>query len=301
MANDGIKLITIMELKKVIIPAGGLGIRFLPISKVVPKELLPLVDRPMISYVVKEAKEAGFEQAVFVVSETQKTCLEYFKPKVKLEKTLTERNSKEALDKLKDSQEDFSGISFSSVIQKAPNGDGDAILKAKKQIGKAACGVMFNDDIFQSRIPALTQLKNVFDTSEKTIVGLKKIVPNKLSSYGVVRVEKIANSLYKIKGIVEKPAPGQAPSDLAICGRYILTPDVFTYLEKTKPTTKGEIILAEALKLMLEDGQIVYGCEIEGEWLECGKTIDWIKSNITLALSHPQYGPAIKDWLKKHK
>jgi len=290
-----------MDLKKIIIPAAGLSTRFLPISKVVPKELLPLVDRPMISYVVKEAKMAGFGQVVFVLSSSQKDCLVYFKSKPKLESTLLKRNQKEVLEKLKKSEEEFSGISFSVAMQNIPKGDGDAILKAKKQVGNSAFAVAFNDDIFESKVPAILQLKKVFDTSQKPVIGLKRVSADKLPGYGVVKVEKIANSLYKIKGLVEKPEAGSAPSDLAICGRYILTPDIFGYLEKTKPNKKEEIILAEAIKMMIEDGQIVYGAEIEGEWLECGRTIDWVKSNIVLSLNHPEYGPVLKAWLKKRK
>ena len=292
---------SMMNLKKVIIPAAGLATRFLPISKVVPKELLPLADKPMISYVVKEAKAAGFQQVVFILSENQKDCLAYFKPKPKLEAILEKRNQKDALERLKASEQEFGGVSFSYSLQNLPNGDGDAILKAKKQVGKAAFGVLFNDDIFESKTPAILQLKNIFETSQKPVIGLKKVSVDKLSSYGVAKVEKIANSLYKIKGLVEKPQAGVAPSDLALCGRYILTPEVFGYLEKTAPNKKGEIILAEAIKMMIDDGKIVYGYEIEGDWLECGKIEDWMRSNIAMSLKHPEYGSALKAWVKRLK
>ncbi|MCX6789166.1 MAG: sugar phosphate nucleotidyltransferase, partial [Candidatus Gribaldobacteria bacterium] len=174
-------------------------------------------------------------------------------------------------------------------------------LKAEKKVGKEPFAVVFFDDIFITKTPALTQLINVFQTSQKIVVGLKKAPPEKLPFYGVVKAEKIANNLYKIKDIVEKPALGQAPSDLALCSRYILTDEIFPYLKKIPANAKGEIILADAFKAMLADGKIIYGYEIEGDWLECGNMADWLKSNLTLCLRHPKYGPALKEWLKKYK
>lgn len=289
------------EVKKAVIPAAGLGTRFLPLTKVWCKELLPLADRPMIEYVVRDAKDSEAEQIIFVLSESKKCILEYFKRKPKLESLLESRNQKEVLEKLLRQESEFEKISFSSVLQQSPKGDGDAILKVKSQVGKDPFGVLFADDVFVTKEPVLAQLKNIFATSQKLVVGLKKIPRERLSSYGVVQVEKIANRLYKIKDIVEKPSIDKAPSDLAICGRYLLTPEIFTYLDKVTPTAKGEVILADALKMMLEDGKIIYGYDIEGEWLECGKTIDWLKSNVQVCMQHPEFGPKMKEWIKAFK
>lgn len=289
------------EVNKAVIPAAGLGTRFLPISKAVPKELLPLADKPMAQYVVEEAKRAGFSQVIFVVPENKKDLLDYFKAGSKIEKFLKKRNAKDKLVKLRAIEEGVAGLSFSAVGQKSPNGDGDAVLKVKSQIKKSPFAVMFVDDIFSSKVAAIEQLKKVFLTSQKPVLGLKRVSLEKVSSYGVVKVEKIANRLFKIKEIVEKPERDKAPSDLAIAGRYILTPEIFNYLEKTSPSKKGEVILAEALRLMLGDGKIIYGYEIEGEWLECGKTIDWLKSAWYLTLEHPEYGAIFKEWIKKIK
>lgn len=285
---------------KAIIPSAGLGTRFLPLSQAISKELLPLAGLPMTHYVVKEAADSGIEQIVFVLSESKNAILDYFKKSPKTEALLESRGDKELLQKLRRIRKDFEKISFSSVIQSKPRGDGDAILKARQQLGKNAFAVLFPDDIFETKKPAIGQLLKVFKTSQKPVIGLKKFDDKaKLSSYGVVKVEKIAHRLYKIKGIIEKPKIEDAPSDLAISGRFVLPNDVFSYLAKTKPNKKGEIILAEAFNLMLADGKMIYGYEMEGEFLECGRTIDWLKSNLYLCLQHPEYGPLLKEYLKK--
>jgi len=226
-------------IKKAIIPAAGLGTRFLPLTKALPKEMLPLCDLPMISYVVKEAKETGVEQVVFVISERKKMIQDYFKRLVWLEKILEKRKNKELLNELKKSEKDFAGISFSFVVQPNPLGDGDAILRAKKLIGKESCGVLFADDVFQAKKPVLSQLARIFKTSQKPVIGLKRMPKEKLCFYGVVKVEKIAHRLYKIKEIVEKPKdPSQVSSDLAIAGRYIINSEVFEYLKKQNQQKK---------------------------------------------------------------
>ena len=281
-----------------IIPAAGLGTRFLPLTKVVAKELLPLVGEPMISWIVKEARDSGIKQIVFVLAESKKNILNYFKKNSKLESILKKRNQKKISKTLEKNDGEFEDMSFSVVIQPSPRGDGDAILRAKKLIKKEPFGVLFADDVLISRVPVLEQVLKIFKTSQKPVIGLKKVPKERLPFYGVVGVEKIASRLYKIKEITEKPDVPEAPSDLAIVGRYVLPPEIFNYLEKTSPNKKGEIILAEALKLMLKDGKIVYGYEFEGEWLECGNIEEWMKSNMYLSLKHPQYGPILKQYLK---
>ena len=285
-------------IKKLIVPAAGLGTRFLPLTKTCAKENLPLVDRPLLTYLVKEAKLSGIEDIVFVVNRGKKAIVDYFKTNVSLEKILTERNQKEWLEMLEKESQDYSDLKMQTCFQLTPKGDGDAVLKAKKIIGKENFAVAFPDDLFYGEIPALEQLLKTFETSQKPVIGLKKVAKDKLSSYGVVKVEKIANKLYQIKEIVEKPEKGQEPSDLAICGRYIFSNEFLGYLQKSKPTKKGEVILANGLKEMLADGKMVYGAEIEGEWLECGKTLDWLKSNLFLCLQHKEYGPILKKYLK---
>ncbi len=290
-----------MEIKKAVIPAAGLGTRFLPLTKVLPKQLLPVVDEPMIKCVVDEAVQSDISQITLVLDKNNNDIIDCFRKKQKLETTLKKCGKNDLLKTLQSFDKDFEGASFHVAIQPKPKGDGDAILKAEKAVGKDPFGVMFSDDLFYSKTPALAQMKKIFETSGKPIIGLKKVPMDKVSSYGVASVEKIANRLYKIKGFVEKPTKGDAPSDLVACGRYILTPDVFGYLRKATPTKKGEIILAEAIKNMLKDGKIIFGYEIEGEWLECGRKEDWLKSNLFLCLKHPEYGSMLKNYLKTIK
>lgn len=272
-----------MNIKKAIIPIAGLGTRFLPLSKVVPKELWPLVDRPVIQYIVREAKASGINQIIFVISPEKKVVLDYFKKSPKIEKILKERKKNHLLTKLKNLEDLCQNISFSYVFQKKPLGDGQAIFQAAKIVGSEPCAVLFADDVVDSKIPCLLQLAKIFKTCQNPVVALYKLPKEKLSSYGVVGVEKIANCLYKIKKIVEKPLPEEVPSsDLVIVGKYILTPEVFDYLGKAKPNEKGEILLAEILAKMIKDGKIIYGYEFEGKWLECGNKLNWLESNLYL-------------------
>lgn len=290
-----------MEIKKVVIPVAGLGTRFLPFTRILPKAIMPVVDEPMIASSVREAKDAGIADITMVISENMKMVLDYFKPKTKLENILEKQGCFDALEKLKQVDREFEGVNLSYVIQPIPKGDGDAVLKAKLKVGKEPFGVLFHDDLFYSKTPAISQLIKFFQTAQKPIIGLKKLDGSKISKYGCVAVEKVANRLYKIKKIVEKPKQGEAPSDLAVCGRYILTNEIFQYLTKAKLNKKGELILAQALQEMIDDGKVIYGCEIEGDWLECGQTADWLKSSLFLTLQHKEYGPVIREWLKKAK
>lgn len=287
------------EIKKAIIPLAGLGTRFLPLSKVLPKELWPLVDKPMIQYIIEEAKASDIRQIIFVLNPETKDILDYFKKSPKIEKILKERKKDHLLVELKNLEEICQDISFSYVIQRKPLGDGHAVLQAKNLIGEEPFFVLYPDDIVESKAPCLLQLIQVFKTSQKSVIALSRLPKERLPSYGVVAGEKITNRLYKIKKIIEKPAIEEAPSDLAIVGKEILTPEVFSYLQKAKPQKRGEIGLTEVLAEMINDGKIIYGYEIEGKWLECGDKIGWLKSHLYLSLKHPQFGEKLKKYLKE--
>ncbi|MBI2054018.1 MAG: UTP--glucose-1-phosphate uridylyltransferase [Candidatus Staskawiczbacteria bacterium] len=289
------------EIKKVIIPIAGLATRFLPFSKSLSKEFFPLADKPMVQYLVKEAKNSGISEIIFVVSPNQKMILSYFKESAELEKVLISRKKEEILKEMKEFEEIFQGISFSFAVQKTPLGDGHAILQAQKFLDDEPSGVLFGDDIVDSDTPALAQLINIFKTCSAPVVALKQLPREKLPAYGVVAVEKIANRLYKIKKIVEKPDASKLPSDLAIVGKYVLTPEVFDYLKKASPSRKGEIILAEVFDKMLSEGKTIYGYEFKGEWLECGDKLKWMKSFFYFALKDPRFGSELKKYLKELK
>ena len=289
------------EIKKVIIPVAGLATRFLPLSKAVPKEFFPLVDKPIIQYIIEEVKKSGIKEIVFVISPGDKDIQNYFKKSPELEKTLIKRKKDKILKEMKDFEEIFEGISFSYVVQKEPLGDGHALLQAAKKINGQAVAVSFSDDIVDSEEPAISQLINVFKTCNSPVVALKQLPREKVPAYGVVSVEKIANHLYKIKKIIEKPEPSEIPSNLVIVGKYVLTPEVFKYLKKATPSKKGEIILAEVFDKMLSEGKIIYGCELKGEWLECGDKLKWMKSFFYLALKDPRFKDELRQYLKTIK
>lgn len=288
-----------MQINKAIIPIAGIGTRFLPLSKVVPKTVWPLVDKPVLQYIVEEVKASGIWEIIFVVDSARNNlALNYFKKNPALEKLLEDRGKKEILAQLKNVEQVCEGLSFSYVLQKEPLGDGHALLQTKKLLAHEPCAVSWADDVVEADKPCLLQLCQVFKTCQKPVLALARLPKERLSSYGVVEKEKIANRVYKIKKIVEKPEPGSAPSDLAIVGKYILTSQVFDYLGKAEPSPeRGEIILADVLQAMLTDGKVIYGYEFNGKWLECGKKMDWLCSHFYLSLKHPQFGSALRKYL----
>ncbi len=285
--------------KKAILPIAGLGTRFLPLSKELPKEFWPLADLPVIQYIVEEAVNSGVEEIVFVISPEKKMIVDYFGDSPKVEKVLKERNKTSLIDKLDEFRDKFKDVKFSHVIQKTPLGDGHAILQAEASIGEEPCGVLFGDDVVHAPKPCLEQLAEVYKTCQKPVLAIRRVPKEMIPSYGILEVEKIANRFYKIKKIVEKPALEDAPSDFAIVGKYVLTPSVFDYLKKGGKPVKGkEMILADAFERMIGDGKTIYGYEFEGDWLECGNKVNWMKSHLFLSLKHPEFGPALKKYLK---
>lgn len=291
-----------MEIKKAIIPIAGLATRFLPLSRAVPKELLPLADKPIIQYAIEEAINSGIEEIIFVLRNDNKKALDFLKPLPRIESFLKERNKEEILAEVKKLDEFLKRVKFTYVLQKNPLGDGHAILQAKKLIKDEPVACLFSDDVFDAQIPVILQLSNVFKTCQKTVVAVTSLSGDKITHYGVVGVDKIANRLYKATKIVEKPRLEEVPSNLAIVGRYILTPEVFSYLKKAKPSKKGEIILADVMNnQMISEGKLIYCYEFSGNWLECGDISKWIKSNVYFSLTHSKYSSGIKNFLKEMK
>jgi UTP--glucose-1-phosphate uridylyltransferase len=286
------------EVKKAIFPIAGMGTRFLPLSKVISKELIPLVDKPLVHYSVKEAYDSGVDKVQFVTRTKQKEALDYFSKNEKLEELLIERGKQEELELLR--SVDFD-IEFSSVIQKKASGDANAIYQAKKFVGNDPCAVFFCDDIIYSQEPGLAQMIEVYKNCQRPVLALKKLPSDKLSGYGVIDGEKIANGFYKVRRVAQKPRQGEAPSDLAIIGRMILTPDVFDFMTEHKTLLQKDCSITQILGMMAEEGKPVYGYEVKGEWLECGTRSLWLKSYLTLLLDNPEFGPEIKQFLKSHK
>jgi len=288
------------EITKAIIPLAGMATRHLPLTKVVPKEFLPLADKPLLHYILKEVKEAGVTEVIFVVNANKKIVADYFRKSPQLEKLLEEKKREDLLELLSETEKLVQGLTISYVSDK-PLGDGHAVLQTRKLVGEEPCFVIYPDDIIEADVPCASQLAQVFRTAEKPIIGLFELPQEKLSSYGVVVAEKIANRLYKIKEIIEKPPAGNAPSRLVIAGRCIVTSEVFDYLKKARPNKKGEISLSETFGQMVKDGKIIYGYRCEGRWWECGNKEDWLKSFVYFAANHPQFGKEIRKFIKEEK
>lgn len=287
-----------MEIKKAIIPVAGLGTRFLPLSKVLPKEFWPLVEKPMIQYAIEEAKKSGISEIIFVVPRKRNWIFKYFKRESKLEKILKEKGRNHILEEIAKLEEISRGIKFSFVRQKKPLGDGQATSLAEKIVGDEACVVLYPDDIIESKIPCTLQLIEAFKIYQKPIVAISRRPKKVLPFYGVVSGKKIAKRIYKIEKIVEKPSIEKAPSNLAIIGRRIITKEVFQYLKKAKPK-RGEISLTETLAEMVKKKKEILGLEIEGKWLECGNKLSYLKSNLYLCLKSKRFGPELRKFLGK--
>ncbi len=287
--------------KKAIIPIAGMGTRFLPLSLAISKEFFPLVDKPIVQYIIEEVKKSGIKEIIFIVSPRQKMIFNYLQKYPQLEDMLVKRKKEAILKELKEFEALFEGITFSFVVQKQPLGDGHALLQAAKFLKNEPVAVSFGDDVVDSEDPALLQLMNVFSTCNAPVVALKSMPREVIGAYGNVSVEKIASHLYKIKKIIEKPEPAKVQSDLVIVGKYVLTPEVFDYLKKSKPSEKGEIILGEVFDQMLNDGKTIYGYELKGEWLECGDKLKWLKSFLYMALKDERFGKDLKEYIKTLK
>ncbi|MFH1780901.1 MAG: UTP--glucose-1-phosphate uridylyltransferase [Candidatus Nealsonbacteria bacterium] len=291
------------KVTKAIIPIAGLGTRFLPLSKVLPKEFFPLIDKPAIQYIIDEAKNSGIKEIIFVNRPEKKEIERYFAQYAsnspELEEILQERGKTELLQELTNLENDAKQIAFSFVSQREQLGDGHAILQAKQASCNEPCLVLFGDDIVDSKTPCSQQLINIFDKYQKPVIALSRLPKEKLSSYGVVKVKKVSPRLYKIEGIEEKPAPGQAPSNLAVVGKYIIDSQVFDFLENTPSVAQGEIRLTGAFNEMIKQGLTIYGYEFEGKWLECGNKISYLKSNIYLSLKDPRFKKELKKFLRE--
>jgi len=282
------------KIKKAILPVAGFGTRFLPATKAQPKEMLPIVDKPIIQYLVEEAVAAGIEEIIFVTGRGKRAIEDHFDCSFELEHTLVEKNK---LNLLGEVYKIAKLAKFTFVRQPRPLGDGDAILKAKHLIGDESCAVLFGDDIVDSEKPCIGQLIDVFEEYNSPIVALQEVSKEDVSKFGVVDAIKTAERVYKIKDLVEKPAVEEAPSNLIIVGKYIITPDVFNELENLKPGKTGEIVLADALKTLLFK-KAVYGCKFEGRRYDCGSKLGFLEATVEYALKHKELNGKFREYLK---
>lgn len=266
--------------KKAIIPAAGLGTRFLPATKAMPKEMLPIVDKPTIQYIVEEAIESGIEDIIIVTGKGKRAIEDHFDHAFELEQNLLEKGKFDLLEKVKHSS-NLANIHY--IRQKEPKGLGHAVLCAKNFIGDEPFAVLLGDDIVQAETPCIKQLINQYEETLSSVIGVQEVEEDQTHRYGVINPIEQKGRLYKVKQFVEKPAKGTAPSNMAIMGRYLLTPEIFDFLEKQEKGAGGEIQLTDAIE-KLNEVQPVFAFNFEGDRYDVGETNGFIKTTIEFAL-----------------
>ncbi|MBI6873664.1 UTP--glucose-1-phosphate uridylyltransferase GalU [Clostridium aciditolerans] len=282
-----------MKVKKAIIPAAGLGTRFLPVTKAQPKEMLPIVDKPTIQYIIEEAVASGIEEILIITGRNKRAIEDHFDKSVELEDEL-QNNNKEKLLELVQNISNMVDIHY--IRQKEPKGLGHAISRAKAFVGDEPFAVMLGDDIVDSKVPCLKQLINSYNEYKTSILGVQPVDKTQVSKYGIVKGVKIEDKVYKVKDLVEKPKIEESPSNIAILGRYIITPKIFEILEKTKPGKGGEIQLTDALKELAKQ-EAMYSYCFEGIRYDVGDKLGFLQANIEYALKRNDLREELMDYL----
>ena len=281
-------------IRKAVFPAAGLGTRFLPATKAQPKEMLPLVDKPIIQYGVEEAVAAGVSNIILVTGRGKNAIEDHFDVSVELETFLEARGKTELLAEIRKIS---NLINFSYVRQGEPLGLGHAVLVTKALVGDEPFAVILGDDVIDAEPPALRQMIDVFEEVNGPVLAVERVPREDVSSYGVIDAEEIRPGVYRIRDLVEKPPRAEAPSDLAIIGRYVLTPDIFPALEATVTDRTGEIQLTNGLRQLLRDRPI-YGCRIDGVRHDTGNKLGFLKAVVYFALRRPDLAGAFGDYLR---
>ena len=283
-----------MKVKKAIIPAAGLGTRFLPATKAQPKEMLPIVDKPTIQFIVEEAINSGIEEILIVTGRNKRAIEDHFDRSVELELELSNKGN----DILLKQVQDISNlVNIHYVRQKEARGLGHAIYCAKTFVGNEPFAVMLGDDVVDSTIPCIKQLIDVFEKHSRTVLGVQEVSPEDVNKYGIVNYDRISDRLYKVKDLVEKPDKDKAPSNVAILGRYIITPEIFDILERTEPGSGGEIQLTDALKA-LGRVQEMYAYNFEGRRYDIGSKLGFLQATVEFALKREDLNQEFREYLK---
>jgi UTP--glucose-1-phosphate uridylyltransferase len=278
-----------VEPRRCVIPAAGLGTRFLPATKAIPKELLPVLDRPVIQWAVQEAVAAGAEEIVLVLAEGKDEIANHLRPDPALERILEERGKGAELDAVREA----GNLARVTVVrQKEPRGLGDAVLCAADAAGGGPFLCMLPDDLSVADRPVLLQLWEAFERFGTPILGLARVPRETISRYGCADVAETQGRLHRVRGLVEKPRPEEAKSDLALMGRYVLPPAIFAALRQTKPGALGEIQLTDGIAALLGQGD-VWGVEFEGQLLDVGTPAGWLATNVRLGREHPRFRDAV--------
>lgn len=283
---------------KAVIPAAGLGTRFLPLTKNAPKEMLPLIDKPAIQYVVEEAVESGCDDILIITGRGKTTIEDHFDRAPELERVLEERGDSEMLEEIQRIA-DLADIHY--IRQKEPKGLGHAVLQARKHVGDEPFAVLLGDDIvFNQGKPCTRQLVDVYEETGSSVIAVEPITPEQTEAYGVVDVpeDDTEPALQEIGSLVEKPAPEEAPSHLGILGRYVLTPEVFEAIEETPPGVGDEIQLTDALGILGRE-QSLYSYAFDGKRYDLGNKMDWLKTNVEVALMHKRFRDELRPFLEE--
>ncbi|QVW36104.1 UTP--glucose-1-phosphate uridylyltransferase GalU [Geobacter sulfurreducens] len=284
-----------MQVKKAVFPVAGLGTRFLPATKSSPKEMLPLIDKPLVQYVVEEAVASGIEQLLFVTGRSKRAIEDHFDISFELEALLQEKGKD---DMLQEVREIADMVKIFYVRQKQALGLGHAILCAREFVGDEPFAVLLGDDIIDAEQPCLGQLLDVYRKYRGPVVALEKVPIEAISSYGCVKATGITDRIFEVTDLVEKPRREEAPSDMAIIGRYVLTPDIFPILERQTPGKGGEIQLTDAL-LTLSREEAIYGCLFKGKRHDCGDKLGFLKATVDMALKREEFNEEFLDYLRE--
>lgn len=284
------------KVTKAVLPVAGLGTRFLPATIASPKEMLPLVDKPVIQYLVEEAVQSGIKEIIMVTGRTKRAIEDHFDYSYELEHTLRKRGK---LDILKEIKKISNMAQIVYVRQKEPLGDGHAILCAENTTDNEPFAVLFGDDLVDSKIPCIKQLMEVFEKYGDPVIAVAEVPEKEIPRYGIIKAEHIEKNIFQVFDMVEKPEIKEASSNMAIVGKYIITPDIFEYLKKAKPGKDGEIRLIDGLKELLKKRPI-YACKFEGIWYSTGHKSDFLKATVAYALKRPDLAPEFKKFLEEY-
>jgi len=284
-----------MRIRKAVLPVAGLGTRVLPASKVVPKEMLPLVDKPTLQYIVEEAVAAGIDEIVFVTSRSKRSIEDHFDSFPELEAVLERKGKRKELEELRKLQ---TMAKYTSVRQAEPLGLGHAVLCAKELVGDEPFVVMLGDILIPPETPCLPELIEVYERYQSSVLSLVPLPPEVIPTYGIATVEELGSNMVKIPNVVEKPPLEEAPSNLGIYGRYVLTPDIFELLEQTPPGRGGEIQVTDAIEMQAKAGRC-YGAIYTGTRYDTGTPLGLLTTSIAFALQRPELAPELRDYMRK--
>ncbi len=286
------------KVTKAIFPVAGLGTRFLPATKSIPKEILPLVDKPLIQYSIDEARAAGIKEFIFVTARGKSALEDYFDNAPELEKTLRQKGKEDLLSILRQTNMDSGAIAY--IRQRRPLGLGHAVACAQRLIGNEPFAVLLPDDVIAADKPCLQQMVEAWEETRGNMVGIMEVGPDRISSYGVIDVKEDMNRIVSVRGLVEKPAPGTAPSNLAVIGRYILTPQVMRSLRSVAPGAGGEIQLTDAINHAAREHRNVYGFRFDGRRYDCGCKAEYLEATVDFALARSDLRERFSGFVQAH-